>query len=46
MNVMYNGIVARRHTQECHQSIESVNINVGNSLVSELIESQELNVFS
>ena len=45
MNVMYNGIVARRHRYERYQSIESVKINVGSSLVSELVESQELNVF-
>ena len=46
MNVMYNGIVSRRHTDECYRSIENVKINVGSSLNSELIENQELNVYS
>ena len=41
MNVMYNEIVARRHTHECYQSIVCVKINVGSSLVSEFVVSQE-----
>ena len=46
MNVMYNGIVARRHIHECYQSIVCVKVNVGSGLISELVESPELNVFN
>ena len=46
MNCMCNDIVLRRHTHECYRSIENVKINVGSSLNSELIENQELNVYS
>ena len=43
MNVI---VFRRRHTHECYQSIENVKINVDKQLMSEIIESKEINVYS